>query len=837
MTMKVGNLRYLSLFVILLSFTLPTAAPGLVHAQGLDYCVVSYQYLNGDTQPDLAIIKCPFAGDENDTVYVYDRAGDMQATGDWRTSTDFKDDLWVFDAGGDGTANLIIDFHQDGTALQADLYDDQDGDGKVSYTVTDGYPAPTESSYWTVRCIAEDGWWTEEGKVNFNLDILVDGRVRGDPGPIEVGKGRIGGYLPENILEKIRSDGIVEYVTKIRDSDSDGHPDYDFRQSYLPIPDSWAVLRTSLMVNPFDDEAPPVEKSIFWPYLGNVVNIHQSYNQSPPPVQVDWEYSKITNIAEFVASRANDHNWFIYSLVRFGDNREYANNENPFAFYDLAADKDGIPELQVRVAYFEPNDPMISWRGIRVPFETIRYSWDQDNDQTWDYKVNLTGQHAQDTVVRFPEFSVHTIPYDELPYWVTQHTWDAVTFVAWESNKAWTSEGIYAGGGSWDEIMYVLGLTEAAPTEVTPPTGFREEVSIHFGMQPFLYFSPTDRKLHLLGAERGIWSIDSVHRMEYDDLNGDGFIDRWLYFANEDLKRLLVTTQEFLVYSDEHELILKQANVPPAPFQTLPPRDHQDWQRLGAQLESYQRDFAPDDFKAMVRQFSGPILRIEKANARDFRLTDEGFHFVLDLRPGFRIQSDLEIAGAADLRPGAYLFTCGSRLAIQELTPPSLNIEASDIRLDPTEPHELDTVHLFAAVRNDGLEDAHDVAVSLHAVSASGSYEVITTTLASIWGNDQEEFMVTWVPNQPGRWEIGVEIDASTINPSGEHAIATAAVEVEVQPAQLPSWWGLWTLWAGERFGVALSALFASIVVAAATLASLILRGTFCTEGQEVRKQ
>ncbi|MBM4430621.1 MAG: hypothetical protein FJ026_09800, partial [Chloroflexi bacterium] len=286
---------------------------------------LSYVDLNRDGQPDVASIRLPFAGSGADLVHVYDRNNNMTESLDWRTAVDFEEDLWVFDAGGDGNANLIISFLRNGVELTAELYDDQDEDGQVRYTVLNGKVVIQESSHPTVRVRAPDGWWMKDGLVNYNLDIEVDGPVRAtfySPVLLHV---QLWPQLTKSLL-----DGKPEYTIRVRDTDHDGRPDYDIRQVYPPppLPDYYG---TELTVNTNHNET-TFGDFIFWPHLGTPADYIKPYAGSVAPIQVDWQASRIVAVAEFVASRGHDSNWFIYSRSKFGyDDRTFADFENPFA--------------------------------------------------------------------------------------------------------------------------------------------------------------------------------------------------------------------------------------------------------------------------------------------------------------------------------------------------------------------------------------------------------------------------------------------------------------------------------------------------------------------------
>ncbi len=780
-------------FGVVLALTLGTTFPSATHAQESEECTVSFQDLDQDGQPDMAVIQCPFSGSDGDAVRVYDRAGNMQVTERWETSVDFEDDVWVFDAAGDGTANLVIAFHRDGDELVAELYDDQDDDAEVRYTVTNGVLAVQESAYPTVRVVAPDGWWLQDATINYNLNIEVDGVARASfHSPI--------GILVQNRPELARGllNGRVDCLIHVRDTDYDGRPDHDIRQVYPPppFPDYYG---TELTVNTQHNEICFTDFA-FWPHLGTYTGYIKPYAGSVPPIQIDWGASRIAVVAEFVASRGHDSNWFIYSMAKFGyDDRTFANFENPFAFYDLAADRDGYPELMIRMEYSRSNAPD---RQFRQPMQMIRFSWDQDNNQSLDYKLGLYGRHEIIQLVTFPDFAVRTVPYPEYPDWVIGRNWDAAFFVAVEAGRYWSTEGIYEGSDREWRDSYITGLTNEPSLARTQDTrqGLRLEYTPQLLQQAWLYFSPIDCKLHLRHAWGGVWNIDDVQRVRFEDLDGDGYLDQWTLTvgseeiedseegeeeqqAPEQLVKSLQVVEGFLVYGDKQRAKLIHSQTSPSLFETLPPRNHAEWLALGKQLDRHRQDFAPHDFLGMMGQFRGPTTEIEGSSLEDFRLTEDGFRFVLNLQPGFRVVSDENAVDVAHLADGVYLVTYDGVFRAQALTPPHIT---GEISCEPPVPQQMAWVTIQAVLHNDGLRDVQSLPVRLYAAREGGEPFLLKETQVAVPGGGDHARVYDWPPREPGRWTVWVEADAAEAVPAGVQLGSVVSLGVEVQPAPMP---------------------------------------------------
>jgi len=760
--------------------------------------------LNGDGLPDRTDIRCDF-GTGNDLVQVYDGARNMQTSVDWQQATDFEDDTWVFDASSDGKADLVIVFVGDGEALVAELFDDRDGDGKVSYSIPLGRARVTEPRGPTVRVVAVDGWWQRENKINYNLRLEIDGAVRASfNSPVA----RYRSSSPEAL--RAMADGDPDVTILVRDVDNDARPDYDFRQ-VLSTPAIRTNYGTELAVNARDNET-PIKDFLFWPYLGGLTDYIKPYGESMPPIQMDWGAARISAVGEFVASRGGDSNWFVYSIERFGIGDDvYADFENPFAFYDLANDLDRVPELAARTEYFGPFDGNFLGGGFSQPIESIRYSWDQDNDGAWDFKVDLTGRHPITEVVTFPEFGVQTVPYNEFPDWIVGRPWDTGAFVAAETISYESTEGIYEGFARAWRDLYVTGRTSFPGMEEVQDVreGLRLEYTPDLQGQAWLYFSPVDRKLHLRNAQGGVWNVDDALRVRYQDVDGDGYLDQWAitleppweppaagYTGGDDTEEgpvsdKVVTSLRLvggmLIYADSGQVRLMHTVVEPSLFETLPPRDHEEWLVLGEQLDRHVVDFAPDGLLEMATQFQGPTTHIAGAMLTDFRLTEDGFRFVLDLQPGFQVIDDTNRLDVNDLTDGSYLVTYDGEFQVQPLTPPQLIVPQGGIASEPLSPQQGDWATIRVVVFNSGLQDATSVPIAVYAVRAEGEPFLVGEEELFVPGEGEGVLEFAWWPVEAGEWTLSIEVDPHEQVSNGYRVGQVASLTVDVESANSPT--------------------------------------------------
>ena len=125
------------------------------------------------------------------------------------------------------------------------------------------------------------------------------------------------------------------------------------------------------------------------------------------------------------------------------------------------------------------------------------------------FQTGLGGiQEQPSTTVVFKDFTLREVPFKDLPGYFLSQKWAYASFVAAEATPAGGHEGIWVWdtlqyGNEWD---YLLGKTNAFPFQdyIDYTIGYRAEVGELDGPAQ-LYFSPVDRKLHLLKAQAGIF--------------------------------------------------------------------------------------------------------------------------------------------------------------------------------------------------------------------------------------------------------------------------------------------------------------------------------------------
>ncbi len=781
---------------------MPAPAPSRAAEPDAGFTVTSFiqRDTNGDGKPDQSEIHCRcYSAD--DRITVIDGAQNMTTATTIEAGTDMEDDLWLFDIGNRGRYQIAVQFGRRDEQPTAQIYQDQDGDGSVAIGERDRHTVVTEPGFPSITAIALDGFWQRDGRPAPNFDITVDDHM-------------LATFAGEQYQTAVKNDGKPDVVIHVRGPHEGDPRSYDWRNVYAPVPASWGIYRTTLMVREQGQE-PSFQPVFPWYLLGGTYGsisdygegtlptlpligagdhpygIVKPYGQSFPPIQVDWNTGRIAYVGEFVASRGSDTNWFTYSIKRVEPGKVTEPNfESPFAYYDLAADNDSVPELSVRAERIVADDPYVppQWRGRA--YQQIRYSWEQQQGQGWSYKLGLLGRNPVDGQVQFPEFSLQTVPYAQFPTWVTTHAWDIATFAAVERGWYDSTEGVYAwdpGGALRDQ--YYAG-TGSPPSNVfnTIDYGVRGEYSLHSGTQPYLYFSPVDARLHLAGASQGLYNVDGNRRVVYQSLAGDGFIDSWQVFDGDQPAGQLAQRPGALLYAGDGRVTLLKADVPKETFRTLPPANHDEWIRLGQQLDANKRNFAGDDLGAMFDQFSGQRLTLSGGALSDLRMTDNGFRFILDLQPGYNL-GKFPVTGITE--PGRYVLDYDSatgRFTAQPSSPPALAIEAVEAAAPAT---ALEPVRVSITLANRGLEDARTVPLIVTATRSGSPPRAIAQQTVDLLGPEQKVVPASWTPPVPGDWTV-----TARLYPPRGAVDQTTHVTVAAPP--MPRWQSVATVgWPG----------------------------------------
>ena len=402
-------------------------------------------------------------------------------------------------------------------------YVDRDDDGKPEevWFVDHSLVHPEIYRPVLVRAIDEDGDLTEGGWADSDSDLYVadwnaDGGV----------------------------DGVVDYVDLDGDQDVDQMRIFFFQPHHPEF--GGPVLRFRLVTDEGDD---------------NLLAHTSGYVYNQAECQYRYHFGGNETFSNFVLP-INGEEWIPFF-------------ETPFGFYDR--DGDGASEEVIRI------------HSSEAAVESLRWSFDADNDngpenpRDYDFSINAwapgsrvtpegdgknrstlryVGSIAETLVnrgiptgpflrfgalgefVREAEWHALMLAWDEIDHNVDK---DFVTDVeihrgvlgeperpdvsAERGNPGERWEGVIASGNEW---FRQIGGPDSGGLNV------RFEVAGTPAGKAELYFHPTDRRLHLRGAERAWmdvdWDLDGKKDAGYSmtDGDGDGWIDTWSFDADGD---------------------------------------------------------------------------------------------------------------------------------------------------------------------------------------------------------------------------------------------------------------------------------------------------------------
>jgi hypothetical protein len=477
-----------------------------------------------------------------------------------------------------------------------------------------------------------------------------------------------------------------------------------------------------------------------------------------------------------------EQGFHVQSLNKFEKNTtNYANFENIQAYYDLAEDDDNQPELHIRQQYYAEGDRIGG--NLPLPLSNFRWSWNQWNSDAlnWHYKLDVVGSYPIDEVIQFPDFSYHSIDYEELPYWITDRTWFQASFVATEQRTYLSTEGIYDWSSSLQPLLdqdgnmsdnlqmsrYLAGEVVADPrtafSSIQP--GLRGEFAPELFARPYLYFSPIDSRLHLKGAEYCIWQVDTEQVVRCSDLDGDGYFDHWQNVKGERISNLY-HAGSYLIYEQAGQVVIRASEVSPVLFETLPPRNHDEWINLQIQLATYHHDAAAGDFAALLSQVPGEEWVIEGATIQSFRHLPQGFRFTLSFpEPGSR---SVQIAGVEKRIPNAGDYTViyeNRAWSMEENLSP--NLFWSPPHLGHEEVEQGRGVPLSVTVSNPSKFDAHGLRYVITAAQGETSLEIAAGEVDVLAGENLE-ITTSWIAERTGSWIINLSTDTSSLDQAVE---------------------------------------------------------------------
>jgi len=634
----------------------------------------------------------------------------------------------------------------------------------------------------TIRIEAHDGWWVRDAKINYNLHVGIRGPVYSMWGGASDEKFGTFGWT-RDVLP-----GEPTVDVEIRDPEGKGFPQWELRQ-LLPDFGNWGYYRTNYAERRCSSPLTivpglPTE----WPFVSPAqVGFEQPVGQLLPPIGVDWNAGRITHFSELVSVRNQNCSYSFYSInpLQKGVINDL-NFETPFAFYDLSGRGNGLPNLILRTERYPANDPFSTGLDrdvqqgeiLRRDLQTIRYSWHNDvGDQTWDYKVEVYGTYpyTSTTAVAGGSYTINAPSYEEFPSWVVQRPWSLVTFVAGEGGYYKYSEGIYDWSPRELGLGYLIGWYDDRNNKAFTYINeglrgeYRSDESQHLG----LYLSPIDRRVHLLGAEAGVWNLGLYRELRLQNLDGDNYLDGWTrvytppVLAEDDaaeaepvaqVEEALFFLDGYVIYSGMYGAELRRLDLPPSTYEGVPPYDHASWQTGREKLSpAFGAERNPWNLHSWATALGGTRVLRTTGTISDVRKIDGGFRFALELKPGFTTSITPE---AASLPPGRYIVRYDGAFSIEPSAPPALRVaplaKGAEQRASPVSlvPDVFDI-----ALYNNGREDSQDVMVELRLTGPDGKPVEIEPQEVAALAGEATTVRFPWVPTAPGRWTYEVVAD------------------------------------------------------------------------------
>ena len=762
--------------------------------------VVSSQPVAADEQVSTIAIS-----NENATVYDENHNGEA----------DLEGDTWVFDQNADDLADLIIVFRQE-THPTAMIYDDANGDRKVDFSTTNN-GVQVEEPHWRIKVESrDDSWYLPNGEPNWNLDISVDSGFELIDADVHFA---LSDERTTEIAGRTAIDGTPELKIHYWDTNQDGLPDYEYNNVNLT---GW---NDAVIVN--KATTPHIQPTHRFPWLSIL--------------QMDWELADISKILHLIPTRHAEDGYFFYFNQPTKEGQVSFALENPFAFYDLQGDQDGVSELKLRAVTVEYDRR----RSEDIFYNEFRYSWSQDTTDHQRYRLFVMGRGRSTQVHEYPKYPISHLAYEEFPSFVLSHPWEGVAFAEYESEQnRLLAEGIYENllfTPAWRQHV-LRGSNEELPPYLPIYLGLREEYKLTgYQRQPRVYFSPVDQRLHLIEADEGIIILSAnsfgenssgfdfadealqtgelqIERgVRYSDTDDDGYMDTWSYIENDVTQAQLVLRSGAALLASNGSITIKRlpAKISPAAWEATPPTTQEEWEQFYERLNpTYENRPSMDDLAGMFEDLPGEVEVVIPAELKQVSANSQ--QLVVHLNTSEKSSSDQLLLPPTIEEPiaaGEYV------LRDQEdsfgLEAPQLpNMQLSQVTIPTSSGAEDEQLGMIEfSVENNGTSDVEVAEVLVQEESSSGVTTLFEQQLV-VPALDRVDFRIPWFPATAGMKTILVTVsDPSAL---GNNSTLQERVEFDVSGSTLST----------EALFLS-NARISVLTVVAILLALLVILGTF----------
>lgn len=544
---------------------------------------------------------------------------------------------------------------------------------------------------------APQGWWSRGGLPNENVTVKVFGPV------YTMWGGKVG---PQSYLPTVPR-GPLAFVVYLHGI-APGVPTWDDRRLIPPLAGK-SYIRASYAQSECAGQRTWVPgPSPLWPYVAYSGHFLQGIGTETPPLVVNWTTGQVEKFSEVVSLRNQSCSYGFYSNAAVVPGHlNHPDFESPWGFYTLSPAATGLPNLIIRVDW-RPTQSLGALglhrlTPLALPLmarssESVRYSWaDHPGNQEFNYKVGLLGFRAvrAHTRIMGGRETIVAPPYAGYPASLIQQRWPVVTFVSQNARPYQTSEGLYAWSGSQVGHAFMFGerATPSPAAFATIPDGTAGEYRIGVGARPWLYASPIDRQLHLLGAQAGLFQVNSTTRLLERNLGPGPYLNDWRLEVRAGstyrmVARLDAMDRQVLLYAGPSGLRIALAPFQPAAFTILPPTTPASWRQFVQQAAPYQAGNSPVHLRSWMPA-STAVLTAASGHIADVVPTASGFQAVVTVGAG---GAAAQLPGLPrEVAPGAYALRYQAAHEVFQMVPlvrgkPALRIATVVGRTHPGQP-------------------------------------------------------------------------------------------------------------------------------------------------------
>jgi hypothetical protein len=555
---------------------------------------------------------------------------------------------------------------------------------------------------------------------------------------------------------------------------------------------------------------------------------------------MDWTSGRLRNFGSIIPDLEPEQGMQIYSDSTITSKQANdLNFENPFAYYRFDPGHTCFPNLIIRNYYFPRGDAGLEPGGTVTPAEDVRYSWGDGNGLI-QYKLGLLGRFAANATLPINGTSVQTMAYPTLPSWVVGRHWDMETFVASETGGYRSSEGIYAWDATGGDFSWALGDTATLPLQEfrTIAAGMRGEYRVLPTSPPQLYVDALDGRLHLLGAQQGVWVVDQHQTIATSSLDGQT-TDHWSRSADGVPLESLYSMPGALLYADRQTVTIQQYRAPSAIMALAPPTDEATLNALRRLLPAHPPAIAQQGLRSLLTTSASGRLTLTRTTLAHVRFVAGGWRAELRVAAGAVMTAGMDVpptllqpmltplgcvlpqratSGSIPACPPStvdmqYVLRYDGAWSLQAATPPDLRILAVQAGGGHLALAELP---ITITLGNGGMSDSSGHTVRVWVQQPGKPPIVLGRYAVSVPGGQKRTFSMQWLPSGPGQWTVGATVEASgtTAGP------VLAVVSIPARPA--PPWWMLGPAGSRRLVGGALALLLTLAVLTAVTVGAIL---------------